>query len=1146
MKKEILNFWKLCELSDFETFSLYKEKINSLNFSKLEFIKNIKTEYITKNGKEYNIYINNKTTNIYKIYIGLIKSEDIINYIYQIFEENNLLNKDIEQYIIDDIQKIKSNEYTYMAYCYLNANLNFISINGNTLIINPIFYIIYSILNKNEIDNSNYNNFLERYNQNLINLYQIENNAKIVLIPEINNLIKLGKYPNPLQYIKPKDNHEIVIFSETLKQLEQIDTKEAQNILNAIKNDESISVVDKELKCNDYDEYLLTNSVELAKLRPYDFIYLQTKEKLSFNINIPINLYLIKSIQKENFTLPSIVASQHSINENDLNKIFFNLKEDFKISDKFFYKQNSSNLFIQEFINLKLQNIEQKVQPPLVSFYIDALNEEPSKLTTPYINGVLNQTDVNSNINVRKSINNIDKFENINSKWVSQYPLNYAQQASVNLFLSKLNTNNNIFSVNGPPGSGKTTLLKDVISNIITKKIKTAITLNKKIFDDNGNFNLKLCNRYEILVTSNNNGAVENITLELPKLEEFDFNYINAYQEEFLLSKYATKFYNFESWNFISARLGNKSNVNDFMCNLENIIKEIREDEKLNKNFLLKRYDKLVVDFERIILALKEDEKLFKSFDNIEKLSKEVENSKIKLKASENILNELKEKLSKLNKKIEEIEEQIINNKKQIDIIKERKELKTNKLDTFWFLTKIFKSKEYKNLLKDVEQINNELEEYLKKLQFFEKQKNDIFDKISYLKKEYKTKENSYINNANKLNILLKNYEKLNDLYQNRKYYINNNNFYNQEEKVLQKCSLYAKNSYLKNKAKLFKVSMQINELLFLMNIDNFMNAIRFYLENYSKKNLNTKEKEKFRNAFSAMFFLFPVISTTLASSYNMLQNIKEYGVLLCDESGQATPQSLVGVLNRANNALIVGDPLQVEPVFTAPNILIKLLEQIYSINNIHSPLSSSAQQLADNANMYGSFYEVDNKKVWVGMPLVVHRRCIDPMFSISNAISYNNKMVLATNALKEDDPIHNLPKSSWIDVVSYEGDFNENSSIKEKEVLENFIKKYEHILNDNYFIISPFKSIYKIFEKNKNIGTVHTFQGKEADVVFFILGGKTDGAKGWASLKANILNVAVTRAKKRIYIIGDYNKWKNHKYFNEATKVLPLISNKT
>ena len=28
------------------------------------------------------------------------------------------------------------------------------------------------------------------------------------------NLIKLGKYPNPLQYIKPADNHEIIIFSE--------------------------------------------------------------------------------------------------------------------------------------------------------------------------------------------------------------------------------------------------------------------------------------------------------------------------------------------------------------------------------------------------------------------------------------------------------------------------------------------------------------------------------------------------------------------------------------------------------------------------------------------------------------------------------------------------------------------------------------------------------------------------------------------------------------------------------------------------------------------------------------------------------------------------------------------------------------------
>ena len=72
-------------------------------------------------------------------------------------------------------------------------------------------------------------------------------------------------------------------------------------------------------------------------------------------------------------------------------------------------------------------------------------------------------------------------------------------------------------------------------------------------------------------------------------------------------------------------------------------------------------------------------------------------------------------------------------------------------------------------------------------------------------------------------------------------------------------------------------------------------------------------------------------------------------------------------------------------------------------------------------------------------------------------------------------------------------------------------------------------------------IGTVHTFQGKQASAVFFILGGDktTSGALEWASRKPNLLNVAVTRAKSRFYMIGDYALWRTRPYFEVAAKKL-------
>jgi len=68
------------------------------------------------------------------------------------------------------------------------------------------------------------------------------------------------------------------------------------------------------------------------------------------------------------------------------------------------------------------------------------------------------------------------------------------------------------------------------------------------------------------------------------------------------------------------------------------------------------------------------------------------------------------------------------------------------------------------------------------------------------------------------------------------------------------------------------------------------------------------------------------------------------------------------------------------------------------------------------------------------------------------------------------------------------------------------------------------------------HIGTVHTFQGKQAEGVILCLGldEKTKGAAGWASQKPNLLNVAITRAKYRFIAVGDKNIWFNQPYFNQ------------
>ncbi len=170
---------------------------------------------------------------------------------------------------------------------------------------------------------------------------------------------------------------------------------------------------------------------------------------------------------------------------------------------------------------------------------------------------------------------------------------------------------------------------------------------------------------------------------------------------------------------------------------------------------------------------------------------------------------------------------------------------------------------------------------------------------------------------------------------------------------------------------------------------------------------------------WSTLFLVVPVVSTTFASFDRTFASLsrESLGWLLIDEAGQAVPQAATGALWRARRTVVVGDPLQLEPVVTVPSSLQDVLRRAFGVEPRWLPGDASVQVLADRTSRYGTELRGEQGPAWVGAPLRVHRRCDAAPFELANAIAYDGMMVFGTPARAALA----LPPSAWIDVRSTE-----------------------------------------------------------------------------------------------------------------------------
>ena len=682
-----------------------------------------------------------------------------------------------------------------------------------------------------------------------------------------------------------------------------------------------------------------------------------------------------------------------------------------------------------------------------------------------------------------------------------------------------------------------------------------------------------------------------------------------------LLEGYAGEINDKEShaWGLIAAPLGKQSNINKFYYS---VLRPLVESMKLYGN--KEEEQKRLFDFRKAREKFKEQlDNVLKLQDELIKLQEDERNKYIE----ENQREEAKKKLERtdyeaqINELDEEIERKIKDIASYVEISNINEQIRKYESDRLTYAGKLtdarqemIKHEKAGHKTRFLGLRRKKAEEHLRWADDFRKQcddlevlKTDIEKKLDELKTIAKLQEN--LNTIKEKKQSLAKYEHLSKQEKGEsedwKKEINvlNHSFINDYlDKESDKCTkantaeLRVNKEYDREREKLFFYALQLNKHFVFSSqhlYENFKLLGQYWgLDTVQKEKGGDKVKAKFDKEdteafapalFQSLLFLVPVISTTFASVGNMFRDVKEQnviGTLIVDEAGQATPECAVGALLRSRRAMIVGDPKQVEPVVTDD---LKLLRDSYDDEGLRNYKNStiSVQTFADSLNPYGTILadnDEDGKTIntWVGCPLVVHRRCISPMFDISNELSYEIMKNETTPPKKADEEKYISKVSCWKEIDGSEaGNKDHYVSEQGEEVARLIIESFRiNSENTSIFVISPFTSVvrgmkntimnivkenesadtaelrYRIEEWAKScIGTVHKFQGKEAKEVFFLLGCDKTSLSAVKWVNKNIVNVAATRAKHRLYVIGKYDGvWENNSYLAKAYE---LIENK-
>ena len=280
-------------------------------------------------------------------------------------------------------------------------------------------------------------------------------------------------------------------------------------------------------------------------------------------------------------------------------------------------------------------------------------------------------------------------------------------------------------------------------------------------------------------------------------------------------------------------------------------------------------------------------------------------------------------------------------------------------------------------------------------------------------------------------------------------------------------------------------------------------------------------------------FPLWAVTNLSIRSRIPLVSGLFDLAII--DEASQCDIPSAIPILFRANRVGVVGDPHQLSHVTKIKRSRDAQLRERHEIIHINEQRYSYP-----DTSLYDLFAQTN------GVNPTLLRETYRSVFDIaeySNQNFYGGSLQVLTAAERLNIPRNMKPGIHWTEVVSEIRSAGPHGCIAPAEI-EKILNVVRKLIVENRFdgtvgVVTPFVQqkirlndalIEEIplelrIRAQLIIDTAHGFQGDERDVmVMSLCGGPTmpAGSLGFIRQTANLMNVAVSRARAVLHVVGN------------------------